>query len=175
VMPFDVRDAPADVRDRYVLTWFDSLFHAPERTSYRELYEGDAVDLTEVRGWRTTFGTFDLGRAQAKFYEWRDAHERRAAEFVASLDRIDVQVWYEPGDGYALIRTPLHLAESALRVSRDLITDQAGMPRGATLHGQWFTVDTLTLDHIDGFTVCRDPDKDGLAALPVASASRARS
>ncbi|TYB69713.1 hypothetical protein FXF51_06005 [Nonomuraea sp. PA05] len=174
VLAFDVLDGPAYVRDRHVVTLYDSLFRGPERTSYRRIDTGNG-DTLEEHGWRAVFETFDSGRADAKMAEWQAEHKRRAAEFVASLDRIDVKVWYEPGDGYALVLTPLHLPERALRVSRDLITDQAGMPRGATLHAQWFTVDTLTLDHIDGFKVCRAPAKDGLATLPTATASRASS
>ncbi|MET8985861.1 hypothetical protein ABZW49_10470 [Nonomuraea wenchangensis] len=172
VLPMQLWDGPAEVRDRYVVTWFDSLFHGPEMSSYRRVYTGDD-DTLETHGWRTVFETFDPDRAAAKLEEWRAAHEQRAADFAASLDRIDVQVWYEPGDGYAMVRTPLHLPENALRVPRDLITDQAGLPRGATLHAKWFTVETLTLHGVDGFSVCRDP-KGRLAELPKATLSGSR-
>ncbi|MER6575807.1 hypothetical protein [Nonomuraea sp. NPDC001023] len=172
VEPFELWDGPVEVRDRHVITWFDSVIHGPKRSSYQQAYTADE-DSETSHGWRTVFETFDRDRADARFSEWQAAHEQRAAAFVASLDRIDVQVWYEPGDGNTLVRTPLHLPEVALRVPRDLITDQAGLPRGATLHGQWFTVETLTLDHVDGFAVCRHP-QDRLAALPMATPSPSR-
>ncbi|HEY9370029.1 hypothetical protein [Streptomyces sp.] len=172
VLAFDVREGPANVRDRHVVTLFDSLFRGPERTSHRRIDTGDGDTLQE-HGWRAVFETFDAGRADAKMVEWQAEHERRAAEFVASLDRIDVKVWYEPGDGYAMVLTPLHLPENALRVPRDLITDQAGLPRGATLHAKWFSVETLTLHQVDGFSACQDP-QERLAELPKATTSGQR-
>lgn len=162
VVEFPLREGPAEVRDRHVVEWFDAVDRAPKRSSYRAVFD-DAPDREVDHGWRTVFETWDDSRASAKTAALDAAHIARAERHVAALERIDVMVWYEPGDGRALLFTPLHAAENALPVSRETITAQAGLPEDATLHGRWFSVQMLRLDHADGFAVCTDPDHGALA------------
>ena len=164
VEEWDVDEAPVSLRIRYTVTWDVDLMRAPTWKVESVPARGSVPALEQSP---TSFATWDREKARALFdgqtaLYWA-ARDRRAAELVASLGRVDVKVWYEPGDGKAALLTPLHSTKHAFMVPRDRVTDQAGLPRNAYLHGQWFTVKTCTFTEVDGFSVCSDPNTSALA------------
>ncbi|MFF4417063.1 hypothetical protein ACFYY8_31470 [Streptosporangium sp. NPDC001559] len=66
-----------------------------------------------------------------------------------------VRVLITVGDT-AQVVTPLHPAKAPLHVSASLIASQARLPV-SELPGRQFTVDYLTEDSADGFTLLNDP------------------
>ncbi|MER7361906.1 hypothetical protein [Nonomuraea wenchangensis] len=170
VLEFDVEEKPLEVRPRYVVTWDHAQEQPPSITSYEAAVDGreDTREHAET-GSYVQEETWDEARAKALFEQkQREYEEHRdgvAASELARRGTLCVQVWYEPGDGNAILLTPLHTTEHHFGVPRDLITDQAGLPRGATLHGKWFEVETLTYKTVDGFSVAGKPYKEGLAKV----------
>jgi hypothetical protein len=160
VEEWDVDEAPVPLRIRHTIAWDAELKHAPTWTSDTVPARGSVPEVEETG---TSFACWDREQAREVFDRQQAARARRAADLVAGLDRVDVQVWYEPGNGTAVLLTPLHTTKELFKVDRDRITDQAGLPRGAYLHGKWFTVETCTVTEVDGFSVCEKPDISVLA------------
>lgn len=166
VIELDIDENPLPVRPRHVVTWDSGLERPPSITYYDAGFDG-RPDSEEYDGALVQAETWDSHKAKALFDERQVLYEAQrdldAADLLEQLHNIYVQVWYEPGDGNAIMLTPLHTTEDHFRVPRDLITEQAGLPNGATLHGRWFEVETLTYKTVDGFSAADRPRKEQLA------------
>lgn len=166
VLEMDVHQGPVEVRPRYVVAWVKDHNQSPTLQTYAASFD-DRPDEDDTSGFMVRFKTWDKDRAKAKhdeqFAVFVAERERRAAEACAPTGRFDVQVWYEQHDGTAVLRTPLHTTKEHFEVPRDRITDQAGLPRGETIHGRWFSVQTCTFTEVDGFSVCAAPNTGALA------------
>lgn len=168
IVELDLDEGPLEVRPRHVVTWDYALDRPPSISVYDAGFDGrpdseehhDASSLVQAETWDQAKARALFEAKQAEFEARRD---ELAAALLERLYTIYVQVWYEPGDGTAVLLTPLHATDDHFAVPRDLITEQAGMPNGATLHGKWFEVRALTYKTVDGFSTCAKPHKESLA------------
>lgn len=167
VIELDIDEQPLQVRQRHVVTWDYSRERPPSIAFYDAGFDDRPDSEEHDDGPLIQAETWDPFKAKALFEqrqrEYETSRDELAADLVERLYGIFVQVWYEPGDGDAILLTPLHTTEHHFGVPRDLITEQAGLPKGATLHGKWFMVATLTYRTVDGFKVADRPRKDQLA------------
>ena len=165
VLEFEVDEQPLDVKPRHVVTWDTGMDRPPSISHYEAAVDGreDTLEYSDEAPYAQA-ETWDPLRAKALFEqrqrEYETFQDEVASELLGRLGSIYVQVWYEPGDGKAILLTPLHSTDDRFGVPRDLITDQAGMPRGATLHGKWFTVEKLTRRAVEGFEPVARPPAD---------------
>jgi hypothetical protein len=169
VLEFEVDEEPLDVKTRHVVTWDTGMDRPPSISHYTAAVDGreDTLEYSTEAPYEQA-ETWDPLHAKVLFglrrREYEAFQDEIAAELLGRLGRIFVQVWYEPGDGKAILLTPLHSTQDHFGVPRDSITDEAGMPRGETLHGKWFTVEKLTRRKAEGFqAVARPPGDVALA------------
>lgn len=151
VEEFDLTTGPVEARDFHVLRWDGQLDHDPLYTAERR-----DPDDRAVSGGTISVGAWSHAEAYAAFSKARadyDAlRQQMADERLAGLDRVDVKVWYEHGH-WAVLTTPIHGTGDHFQVPRRRIAEQAGLSADESLHGRWFTVETLTWLTADGFKV----------------------
>ncbi|MFI6510095.1 hypothetical protein ACIBCT_21025 [Streptosporangium sp. NPDC050855] len=172
IAEFELTEGPVEVQTWHTIRWHLGEHQEPqERTerrdfdgntsTFRSTWEGPALRPTAI-----VVGAWDLQAARDAFADERAQYmamrDGLAAKYTAGLDRIEVQVWYEVG-GRAVLKTPVHTTADHFTVPRERITEQAGLAPDATLHGQWFTVETLTFTDAQGFAVCAPPVAPKLA------------
>lgn len=172
IAEFDLTEGPVEVRTWHTIRWHLGEHQEPqERTERRDFYGNTTVVHTvregpALRPTAIVVGAWDLQAARDAFADERARYvamrDQLTAEYTAGLGRIEVQVWYEV-DGRAVLKTPVHTAADHFTVPRERITEQAGLAPGATLHGGWFTVETLTFTDAQGFAVCAPPAAPKLA------------
>lgn len=175
---YELTEGPVDVRPWHEITWRLND-REPEQT--HELRDFDGHPNNCIHRLCSSYGRphaltvegWDLTRVQKVFSEQRAQYvamqdlkraqrDAEVAEQVAMMGTLYVQVTHtEYAD--AALRTPLHKAGRGLLVPSDRVREQAGLEPGAPLPGRWFTVQTLTLDTADGFSVSEGPERGGLA------------
>ncbi|WP_433364111.1 hypothetical protein [Streptosporangium sp. CA-115845] len=165
---FDLTEGPVEVRTWHTIRWHLGENQEPQERTERRDFDGNTSTFRATwegparRPTAIVVGSWDMETTREAFADERAQYmgvrNHQAAECTAGLDRIEVQVWYEV-DGRAVLKTPVHTTSDHFTVPRDRIAEQAGIAPGVSLHGLWFTVDTLTFTDADGFTICAAPSK----------------
>jgi hypothetical protein len=167
VEAIDVDEGPVDVQMFHELRWDLRKEREPSVRSYwlERASRPDATrhvlapPLGDPTGWLYVDG-WDLDDVRRVYEEQRAlylaARRQAAVELVAALGRADVQVVVDY-QGRTELLTPLHPQGSRLRIDRARIVEQAGVDDWE-LSSRWFTVESLSFDDADGFSVCEQPN-----------------